>query len=155
MIKFLIVRYGIMQIERANMLKSKILNIVYGVLFGLLSYVIIMVMTVVFQQNDLSIWLSNFSFFFAFIYGIISICVFKSTIPERIIRFVTKPIAFILFFHIFFTPRNKILDYMGIILSDNPSEGLAMLFFNLSLVIGSVTGLISMGIITAVKKSAR
>ena len=44
---------------------------------------------------------------------------------------------------------------MGIILSDNPAEGLAMLFFNLSLVIGSVTGLISMGIITAVKKSAR
>lgn len=64
MIKVLIVRYGIMQIERANMLKSKILNIVYGVLFGLLSYVIITVMTVVFQQNDLSIWLSNFSFFF-------------------------------------------------------------------------------------------
>lgn len=78
MIKVLIVRYGIMQIERANMLKSKILNIVYGVLFGLLSYVIIMVMTVVFQQNDLSIWLSNFSFFFAFIYGIISICVRKT-----------------------------------------------------------------------------
>ena len=84
------------------MLKGRILSIVYGVLFGLLSYVIITVMTVVFQEYDLSIWLTDFSFFFAFIYGIISICVFKSTFPERIIRFVTKPIAFILFFYIFF-----------------------------------------------------
>ena len=135
------------------MLKGRILSIVYGVLFGLLSYVIITVMTVVFQEYDLSIWLTDFSFFFAFIYGIISICVFKSTFPERIIRFVTKPIAFILFFYIFFSLRNKIFAYLGIILSDNPAEGLMSLLFGLSLAVGSVAGLVIMGVIAAVKNS--
>ncbi len=135
------------------MLKGRILSIVYGVLFGLLSYVIITVMTVVFQEYDLSIWLTDFSFFFAFIYGIISICVFKSTFPERIIRFVTKPIAFILFFYIFFSLRNKIFAYLGIILSDNPAEGLMNLLFGLSLAVGSVAGLVIMGVIAAVKNS--
>lgn len=135
------------------MLKGRILSIVYGVLFGLLSYVIITVMTVVFQEYDLSIWLTDFSFFFAFIYGIISICVFKSTFPERIIRFVTKPIAFILFFYIFFSLRNKIFAYLGIILSDNPAEGLMNLLFGLSLAVGSVAGLVIIGVIAAVKNS--
>lgn len=135
------------------MLKGRILSIVYGVLFGLLSYVIITVMTVVFQEYDLSIWLTDFSFFFAFIYGIISICVFKSTFPERIIRFVTKPIAFILFFYIFFSLRNKIFAYLGSILSDNPAEGLMNLLFGLSLAVGSVAGLVIMGVIAAVKNS--
>ena len=135
------------------MLKNRVLNIVYGLLFGLISYVIITIMTVVFQEYDLSVWLTDFSFFVVFVYGIISICVFKSTFPERIIRFVTKPVAFILFFYIFFSLRNKIFAYLGIILSDNPAEGLMNLLFGLSLAVGSVAGLVIMGVIAAVKNS--
>lgn len=135
------------------MLKNRVLNIVYGLLFGLISYVIITIMTVVFQEHDLSVWLTDFSFFVVFVYGIISICVFKSTFPERIIRFVTKPVAFILFFYIFFSLRNKIFAYLGIILSDNPAEGLMNLLFGLSLAVGSVAGLVIMGVIAAVKNS--
>ena len=131
------------------MLKNRVLNIVYGLLFGLISYVIITIMTVVFQEHDLSVWLTDFSFFVVFVYGIISICVFKSTFPERIIRFVTKPVAFILFFYIFFSLRNKIFAYLGIILSDNPAEGLMNLLFGLSLAVGSVAGLVIMGVIAA------
>ncbi len=66
---------------------------------------------------------------------------------------VSRKSCYFFFIVSFFSLRNKIFAYLGIILSDNPAEGLMNLLFGLSLAVGSVAGLVIMGVIAAVKNS--
>ena len=80
-------------------------------------------------------------------------CVFKSTFPERLIRVAAKPIALIVFSLILWPIRNKIYGHLGVNLSDNPADGLMTIMLLAALALGTLIGLLIMGIIAAAKNS--
>ena len=120
-------------------MKNKLFNFLFRIMFGFVSYAVISVFGVVMQQIK-SCFLICFIFVLLFAYGLVSVCIFKSTFPERLIRVAAKPIALIAFSLILWPVRNKIYGHLGVNLSDNPVDGLMTIMLLAALPSGRSSG---------------
>lgn len=136
-------------------MNNKLLNFLYGIMFGLVSYIVLSICYVLLAKIVVSAFSIYFLLIVLFAYGLTSACVFKSTFPERLIRIATKPISLTAFSLILWPVRNRIFHFFGVVLSDTPADGLMVIMFLLSLTFGTLIGLLIMGVIAAVKKAEK
>lgn len=135
-------------------MNKKLFNVLLGFVFGFGSYIICVVATTVVQINiSQNIFLfENISYFVSVLYGFASAYLFKSTMSERIIRVVIKPVAVLAAFDATFKLRNAIYDIIGFVSPSGPGDAMTLLLFYAFMAFGTVLGLIAAGIVTAVKR---
>lgn len=135
-------------------MNKKLFNVLLGFAFGFGSYIICVVATTVVQSNtSQNIFLfENISYFVSVLYGFASAYLFKSTMSERIIRVVIKPVAVLAAFDATFKLRNAVYDIIGFVSPSGPGDAMTLLLFYVFVALGTVLGLIAAGIATAVKR---
>lgn len=135
-------------------MNKKLFNVLLGFVFGFGSYIICVVATTVVQINtSQNIFLfENIAYFVSVLYGFASAYLFKSTMPERIIRVMIKPVAVLAAFDATFKLRNAIYDIIGFVPPSGPGDAMTSILSYVFMALGTVLGLIAAGMVAAVKR---
>ena len=136
---------------------KKLFNVLIGMAFAVGSFILCDVFSLIaaYVQLDNQFPLENLLLFLSVDYGVISVCLFKSTYPERLIRVAVKPVAFFITFLLFYRVKSHIIDLLGLVPDTGPGGAMFDIFVAVCIIFGTAVGLMIMGIITAVKNSAR
>ena len=138
-------------------MNKKLFNVLIGMAFAVGSFILCDVFSLIaaYVQLDNQFPLENLLLFLGVDYGVISVCLFKSTYPERLIRVAVKPVAFFITFLLFYRVKSHIIDLLGLVPDTGPGGAMFDIFVAVCIIFGTAVGLMIMGIITAVKNSAR